>query len=175
MIDLFKRVLYVSLSLRGPDSLPGSRGTLVLCLIPWVAVTVAGNLMQWPENAGLALAGTALELTLLFGYSRMVLRFAGKLERWPQTIVSLLGVQAVITALSLPVIYLATRQDPPGPLLQAVDIALIAWWVVAMANIFSKALDTNLGIGALLSVAQLVLLLMVSGVLFSIFGVLPGA
>ncbi len=175
MIDLFKRVLYVSLSLRGPDSLPGSQGTLVLCLIPWVAVTVAGNLIQWPENAGLALAGTALELTLLFGYSRMVLRFAGKLERWRQTIVSLLGVQAVITALSLPVIYLATRQVPPGSALQAVGIAFLAWWVVAMANIFSKALDTNLGIGALLSVAQHVLLLMVLGVVLSIFGVLPDA
>ena len=110
MNELFKRLFSVSLSASGPDSLPGSQRTLVLCLIPWAVVTLAGNLMQFPDQKGLAMAGVVFELLLLFGYSRLVLLFTGKLERWPQTVVSLFGVQALITALTLPVIYLTTRQ-----------------------------------------------------------------
>ena len=174
MIELFKQLFYVSLSARGPDSLPGSQGMLVLCLIPWVVVTVVGNLMQLPEQTGLAMMGVAFELLLIFGFAGLVLRFAGKMERWPQTVVSLFGVQALITALSLPVIYLATRQDEAGLVLQAVDIAFIAWWLVAKANIFSKAVDRSLGVGALLSLGHFVLQFLGYILLYGIFGVPPG-
>ena len=173
MIELFKRLFYVSLNARGPDSLPGSQGMLALCLIPWVVVTVFGNLIQLPEQTGLAMMGVAFELLLMFGFVRLVLRFAGKMERWPQTIVSLFGVQALITALSFPAIYLATRQDEAGLFLQAVNIAFLAWWLVAKANILAKAVDLGLGMGALLSLGHYVLVLMVYAMLFTVFGVTP--
>ena len=175
MNELFKRLFSVSLSASGPDSLPGSQRTLVLCLIPWAVVTLAGNLMQFPDQKGLAMAGVVFELLLLFGYSRLVLLFTGKLERWPQTVVSLFGVQALITALTLPVIYLTTRQDEVGLFLTAVSIAFVAWWLVAMANILSKALDRSLGMGAVLSVGHYVLGLMIYALLFTVLGVMPEA
>ena len=174
MIELFKQLFYVSLSARGPESLPGSQRTLVLCLIPWVVVTVVGNLMLLPEQTGLAMMGAALEFLLIFGFAGLVLRFAGKMERWAQTVVSLFGVQALITVFSLPVIYLATRQDEAGLFLQAVSIAFLAWWLVAKANILSKAVDRSLGMGALLSLGHYVLGLLAYALLFAIFGVPPG-
>ena len=174
MIELFKRLFYVSLSARGPDSLPGSQGMLALCLIPWVVFNVAGMLMQLPEQRGLAVLGVALELIVMFGYAGLVLRFAGKMERWPQTVVALFGVQAVIAAFSLPVIYLAARQDEVGLFLQAIGIALLAWWLVAMANILAKAVDRSLGMGALLSLGHYLLGLLAYALLFAIFGVTPG-
>ena len=74
----------------------------------------------------------------------------------------------------MPVIYLATRQDEAGLFLQAVSIAFLAWWLVAKANILSKAVDRSLGMGALLSLGHYVLGLLAYALLFAIFGVPPG-
>ena len=115
----------VSLGLRGPDSLPGSRGMLVLCLVPWVAVTALGYLMLLPASAVFVLPVMAFELLLLLGYSRFILLMAGKPERWPQTLVSLLGVQAIINALNLPLVYVVTSQEEPGLLLQAAEYGFL--------------------------------------------------
>ena len=66
MVAIFQGVLMVSLGLRGPDSLPGSRGMLVLCLVPWVAVTALGYLMLLPASAVFVLLVTARALAPAF-------------------------------------------------------------------------------------------------------------
>lgn len=175
MREIFKRVLYVSLSLRGPDSLPGSRGMLSLCLVPWAAVTIASNLIKVPGHTAPALAGVAFELMLLFSYSWLALRISDKLERWPQTLVSLIGVQAVIVALELPLAYLAARQDEPLLLFQLAEFAFLAWWLVALANIMSRALDRSLTFGVLLSAGYFMLWLIGYAMLFQALGVIPEA
>ncbi len=175
MLELVRRVLFVSLSLRGPDSLPGSRAMLVLCLIPWTAFSIAGNLLVFPRNPGLAILGVAMELTLLTSYSGLALQLAGKLERWPQTLVSLVGVQAIVTAASLPLNYLSARLDSPPVMLQAAGFALIAWWLVAMANILSQAVGRGLPAGVFLALTHFALHLATYALLFELVGVLPPA
>ena len=171
MPELFKRVVYVSLSLRGPDSLPGSQAMLALCLVPWAAVSIAGNLLVLPGHPVPALLGVALELALLLGYSWLALQLAGKLERWPQTLVALVGVQAVIEAASLPLTWLLARQDEPSLILQAADFAFTAWWLVAMANILSRAVDRSLLSGVLLALGHFVLALLCYAFMFEFMGV----
>lgn len=161
----------VSLGLRGPDSLPGSRGMLVLCLVPWVAVTALGYLMLLPASAVFVLPVMAFELLLLLGYSRFILFMAGKPERWPQTLVSLLGVQAIINALNLPLVYVVTSQEQPGLLLQAAEYGFLAWWLLAMANIFARAMDRATWVGLLLSVAHFFLYMILYVALTQLFGI----
>ena len=161
----------VSLGLRGPDSLPGSREMLVLCLVPWAAATVIGYLMLLPAPALLALPIAAFELLLLLGYSRFALWMAGKPERWPQTLVSLLGVQAIINALNLPLVYAVTSQEQPGLLIQAAEYGFLAWWLLAMGNIFARATDRGIGAGLLLSVAHFFLYMILYAALSQIFGI----
>ena len=171
MVAIFQGVLMVSLGLNGPDSLPGSRGMLVLCLVPWAAVTCIGYLMLLPAPAVFVLPVAAFELLLLLGYSRFVLWMAGKLERWPQTLVSLIGVQAIINALNLPLVYLATSQEQPGLLIQAADYGFLAWWLLAMGNIFAKAIDRSSWVGVLLSVAHFFLYMILYVSLTRFFGI----
>ena len=78
MIAILQGVLMVSLGLRGPDSLPGSREMLILCLVPWTAVTAIGYLMLIPAPAFFILPVVVFELLLLLGYSRFVLWMAGR-------------------------------------------------------------------------------------------------
>lgn len=161
----------VSLGLRGPDSLPGSRGMLVLCLVPWVAVTAIGYLVLLPASAVFVLPVMAFELALLLGYSRFVLWMAGKPERWPQTLVSLLGVQAIINALNLPLAYVVRSQEQPGLFLQAAEYGFLAWWLLAMANIFARAMDRGIWVGLLLSVAHFFLYMILYLTLTQLFGI----
>lgn len=171
MVAIIQGVLMVSLGLRGPDSLPGSRGMLVLCLVPWVAVTALGYLMLLPASAIFVLPVMAFELLLLLGYSRFILWMAGKPERWPQTLVSLLGVQAIINALNLPLVYVVTSQEEPGLLLQAAEYGFLAWWLLAMANIFARAMDRGTWVGLLLSVAHFFLYMILYVALTQLFGI----
>ena len=171
MPELFKRVAYVSLSLRGPDSLPGSQAMLALCLVPWAVVSIAGNLLVFPRHPVAALLGVVLELGLLFGYSWLALQLAGKLERWPQTLVALVGVQAIIVAGSLPLTWFSARLDEPSLVLQAAGFAFVAWWLVAAANIFSRAVDRGLLSGVFLALGHYVLSLMCYAFMFEFMGV----
>lgn len=171
MLELARRVFLVSLSLRGPDSLPGSQAMLAFCLVPWAALSIIGNLLVFSDYPGPALLGVALELILLLGYSRLVLQLAGKPERWPQTLVSLVGVQAVIVAAALPLTWLSAGLDEPSVMLQAAEFAFIAWWLVAMANILSQAAGRSLLSGVLLAVGHFVLYLMAYAFMFEFLGV----
>ena len=171
MVAIFQGVLMVSLGLRGPDSLPGSRGMLALCLVPWTAVTAIGYLMLLPASAVFVLPVVAFELLLLLGYLRFILWMAGKPERWPQTLVSLLGVQAIINALNLPLVYVATSQEQPGLLVQAAEYGFLAWWLLAMGNIFSRAMDRGIWVGLLLSVAHFFLYMILYVSLTQLFGI----
>ena len=171
MVAIFQGVLLVSLGLRGPDSLPGSRGMLVLCLVPWVAATSLGYLMLLPASAVFVLPVAAFELLLLLGYSRFILWMAGKPERWPQTLVSLLGVQAIINTLNLPLVYVATSQEQPGLVVQAAEFGFLAWWLLAMGNIFAKSMDRGIWIGLLLSVAHFCLYMILYVSLTQLFGI----
>ena len=174
MVEILKGVFFVSLGLRGPDSLPGSRGMLAMCLIPWAAVTVTSNLMRLPEEQVAALAAAALELALLFGYPWLVLRMAEKLERWPQTVVSLVGVQALIAAIYLPLAYFAVGRDEAGLFPRLAEVAFIAWWLLAAANIFARSVDRSVVVGLVLSACHFFFTLMAIIMLFQVLGVPPG-
>lgn len=175
MIAILKGVVMVALGVRGPDSLPGSREMLALCLAPWLAVTVLGYLMLLPGSPVFVLPVAAFELLLLLGYSRFVVSMAGKPERWPQTLVSLLGVQAIINALNLPLVYIATSQEQPGILIQAAEYGFLAWWLLAMGNIFSTAIDRSLVVGMLLSVGHFIAYMILYVTLARFLGIPIGA
>lgn len=171
MVAIFQGVFMVSLGLRGPDSLPASREMLVLCLVPWAAVTALGYLMLLPAPAVFVLPVMAFELLLLLGYSRLVLWMTGKPERWPQTLVSLLGVQAIINALNLPLVYVVTSQEQPAFLFQAAEYGFLAWWLLAMGNIFAGAMDRSIWAGLLLSAAHFFLYMILYVALTQLFGI----
>ena len=173
MVAMLNRVLYVSLCLRGPDSLPGSRVTLLVFLAPWVAISMCAYLISWPEVPSLAVTLVVFELLLLFAYSRFVLWIHQKPERWPQTLVALVAVQALISAPQLPLVYLSERQEETGFVIEALGYGFLAWWLLAAGNILSKAADRRLWVGLALAVAHLLLFVLISASLLDFFGVIP--
>ena len=170
---MLTRVLSVSLCLRGPDSLPGSRAMLLLCLVPWVAISACGYLLLWPAEPAFAVTAVALDLLLLFAYSRFVLWIYEKPERWPQTLVSLVGVQALINLLHLPQVYLASVREQPGIVLEAMGYGFLAWWLLAMGNILSEAAGRRLWVGLALAFGRLLLYLLIFASLLQSFGLSP--
>ena len=170
---MLTRVLSVSLCVRGPDSLPGSRAMLLLCLVPWVAISTCGYLLLWPAKPAFAVTAVALELLLLLAYSRFVLWIYEKPARWPQTLVSLVGVQALINLLQLPQVYLAGLREQPGIVLEAMGYGFLAWWLLAMGNILSQAAGRRLWVGLALAAGHFFLYLLVLASLLQSFGLSP--
>ncbi len=161
MVQILSSVFLVSVGLRGPDSLPGSRSMFAICLVPWVAVSICGYAMLLPLSVVMALPIVIFELLLLLAYSRFVLWLAGKPERWPQTLVALVGVQAMINTLYLPLIYIAKSREQTGLFFDAAEYGFLAWGLLAMGNIFAKAVERRIWVGVLLSMAQVILFMIV--------------
>lgn len=175
MAAMLTRVLSVSLGVSGPDSLPGSRQMMLVCLVSWTAISTCGYVMLHPGAPLLVPVVLASELLLLFAFSRFVLVIYGKPERWPQTLVSLLAVQALINALHLPLIYFGMPREEPGIVVDAVGYGLLAWWLLAAGRILARAVDRPVWVGLPLSVAHFFFSLLMYVSLVQLFGLAPGA
>ena len=171
---MLTRVLSVSLGVSGPDSLPGSRQMMLLCLVSWVAISTCGYVLLFPGAPLLVAVVLVFELLLLFAFSRFVLVIYGKPERWPQTLVSLLAVQALINALQLPLIYFGMPREEPGIVVEAAGFGLLAWWLLAAGRILAKAADRPVWVGLALAVAHFFFSLLMYVSLLQLFGVAPG-
>lgn len=171
---MLTRVLSVSLGVRGPDSLPGSRQMMFLCLVSWVAISISGYVLLHPGAPVLVAVVLVTDLLLLFAFSRFVLVIYEKPERWPQTLVSLLAVQALINVLHLPLIYFGLTQDEPGIVVEAAFYGLLAWWLLAAGRILSRAADRPVWVGLALALAHFFFSLLMHQSLLQLFGAAPG-
>ena len=144
---------------------------LAVCLIPWLAITVTGNLMRFPEEQVAALTGPVVELALLFGYPWLVLRMAEKAGTLAaDCVVSLVGVQALIGAIYLPLSYFAVAGGT-RPVSAIGEIAFVAWWLLAAANIFARSVDRSVTVGLVLSACHFFFTLIAISMLFQALGV----
>ena len=138
MGEIARRLLLVSIGQRGPEDLPGSREMLGLCAFAWLAATVTINRIMVP-NMGFAALGAVVELALMFGYLRLALTLTGKIERWVQSAVAMMGVQAMIECLRAPFSYLAHNQQEPMMIVDLARSGFMAWWLIATAYVFIRA------------------------------------
>jgi hypothetical protein len=166
---LFKALVDIALLRRGPEEVPASPVLLgvVIAIYVGVVLLVAAPFIGSP---GRAAAELALSVTFTLLFYRGVLQFARKTERFTQTMTALYGISAVFSPVVLPLVAAlaaqAKAQTPPPALLILGILFLCIWGIAITVYILRSALEwPALGaFGVLL--AQNLLLLVLSAVLF---------
>ncbi len=135
------RLIKISLLMESPAALPGSRNALLLTVLAYFLVGYVALGDKYPVPVILAQVG--LEIAILGSISFLFLKLKGKLQRLLQTLYALIGVNLVISVLSLTVL---TLIQPDGELQPdswqlKLQLAILLWNLAAVSLIFQRAFE----------------------------------
>ena len=144
----------------GPDRVP-TFGTFVLVVaFANIAISVlAGVVGPLAERPGAAIALPVLHAAVIGASTWLVLLAKGLQQRFTATFVALLGTDALITCLSLPLSAFLRPSDAPDLLdvfASLLQLGLFFWWIAVAGHVFARALEIARGQGV--AVASFVML-----------------
>jgi hypothetical protein len=165
--------LYFAIAIwrRGPQDLPAVGILLPLTIAAYVLLSAAVGASLPAMRPGW-LPQVALDALFFSLWYWLLLAIAGRRERYLQTAAALFGLQTVIAAPSMVVIWLMQRMAHDDSLRLPVYFAALAlaiWTLVAIGHILRSALERSLGFCLILALLQM---LVEELLLVSVFG--PG-
>jgi hypothetical protein len=147
VLSLLSLFLDIALLRRGPDSAPGTMPALWLT-VAFYAVLCTGLMLLFPSPDAPWAAPRTVLVVFMFLWYRALLTLAGKPERFAQTFVSVLGYQAMLLPLELPVSWWYLRESTPErPALLPATLLLVVmiWSLVVNVRIVRAALEWPTG------------------------------
>ncbi len=144
MFELIKLYFDMCLLRKGPQDAPYS------LFVFWLSVAlygIAGLLLLYMSLGWLdSMIQLTVEIVLILGFTGGMLALSGRLSRFFQTASAMLGTDAIISFLGLPVIssmLLGSMSSLP----YYVSIGLMIWHLFITGHIFRHALDKSFGFG----------------------------
>lgn len=132
----------MSLFTSSPSNLPYSPECIYLTLLVYIGV---GELLLGDERSlSSILVQVAVEIFLLFLISLIILKFINKPQRLFQTMSALIGVNLIVSIVSLPVAYLlpeVSSGDRVDPIVLQVNLLLLLWNLAIISLIFKRAFE----------------------------------
>ncbi len=144
------------LLLSSPESLPYNRLNIALTLFCYFLI----GLLLVDEQRGylLVCAQIILELGMLGLIVYAGLKWKNLIARLPQTFSALLGINVIITAVTIPVYRAATRNEGNSDsLLIYVTIAILIWNLAVLSLIFKRSLEISTHLSAMITFNYFVL------------------
>ena len=144
----------------GPERVP-TFGTFVL-VVAFVNIAIsalAGIVGPLAERPGAAFALPVLHAAVIGAGTWLVLLAKGLHQRFTATFVALLGTDAMITTLSLPLSAFLRPSEAPTVIdlfASLAQLGLFVWWITVAGHVFARALDIARGQG--IAVASFVML-----------------
>jgi hypothetical protein len=127
-----------------PSNLPFNPNTIVFTLLAYVLVgyTLLGN-----QRTLLSISGQILiEVTILYAISSITLKLVKKPERLIQTVFALIGVNLIVSLISIPVFYLLSSPSPDQQLNSTsfqINVLLLVWNLAIISLIFKRSFQVN--------------------------------
>jgi hypothetical protein len=148
---------------KGPQDTPASSFLLMLAMLAYLLVGAAltGLEAQWPEG----LLQVLLEASMLLGFVWISVVAAGKTNRWLQTSVAMLGTDALISAIAIPLEGILLF-NPQADLVYLLMLLLILWHIGVVAHILRHALSQTITLGLALAIVYVFFSLQVLILLF---------
>lgn len=141
-------------------------------LIKWVFigyVTVGAVLFFSSTPTTIAIVISFTETILLTGFVYLLLSLFAVSERFLQTITALYGTGAIITSLSVPIVFYideSVRHEQSAGIAGLLLLAVVCWSYTIMAHILHKAIEKSLGVSLLLTFCYLYLSYKIISVIF---------
>ncbi|MFA9420236.1 MAG: hypothetical protein ACERLB_08815 [Gammaproteobacteria bacterium] len=141
------------LLISGPDRLPGGVQNIILSIFCYCLVGFA--LIDEQRSYATILSQIALELLLLALVCYSGLKWKGQLPRFPQAFSALIGVNIIISIVSIPAYRMLVQDDLVDGDLNRIAInttmVIVFWSLVVMTSIFKKAFNVNTLMAAMIS------------------------
>ncbi len=162
-MPLIKLFLDICLFRKGPQDTPASTMLLNWTLGAYFVVGFAllGLETQWVE----AVIQVLLEGAMLLGFVWISLKAAGKMNRFLQTTIAMLGTDALISSLAIPLVAIAVA-NPHAVIITLLLLMLMLWHVGVVAHILRHALSQTLAIGLGLAIVYVVFTYQIMVLLF---------
>jgi hypothetical protein len=162
-MPLIRLFFDICLFRKGPQDAPASTMLLKLALLAYFLAGLVLTALEAPWLEGIA--QVVLEGFMLFAFVGVSLLAAGKLNRWLQTVISLLGTDALITGFAIPLegVLLAY---PQAGLLHVLLLLLMLWHIGVLAHILRHALSQTLAVGLALAIVYVAFSVQVLVMLF---------
>lgn len=123
-----------------PSNLPFNPQTILLTLLAYVIV---GYLLLGNERSLISIVGQiSIEVGILFGISYLVLKLIKKPERMIQTLSALIGVNLIVSLVSIPIFHLLSApldDQQVNPLLIQINVILLVWNLAIISLIFKRS------------------------------------
>lgn len=145
MWPLISRIAAIARFRAGPQDLPADPRLLGAVVAVDAVVNIVAMSFFTAAGQAAVVVLAALGLALMFSYIAVYLR--GGVNRWLQTATALIGTDAIISLLSLPLsAAIARHVQPDGtssadPLLSLAMLALLAWYWAIAGRVFRAAMD----------------------------------
>jgi hypothetical protein len=145
----FKHYLLMCLLLSSPDRLPYNAN--ILFLTGFVYYLVGLMLVDDKNSYAMICARITLEIGMLGLITFVGLQARNSLLRFQQTFSALLGTNAIITAVSIPVYRLVARDNADDNLLIYVFLAILIWNLAILSLIFKRSFEISTHLSAMIS------------------------
>lgn len=144
MFELIKLYFDMCLLRKGPQDVPYS---LFVFWLSMVLYGFSGLLLLYMRLGWLdSMIQLSVEIVLILGFTGVMLTVSGRLSRFFQTASAMLGTDAIISFLGLPVIS-SMMLGSMSSLPYYVSIGLMIWHLFITGHIFRHALDKSYGFG----------------------------
>ena len=145
-----KHYLLMSLLLSSPQKLPYNSYCVLLSGFAYFALGLL--LVDEQRGYGMVCAQIILELGMLALIAYLGLRWTHKLPRFQQTFSALVGINVVITAITIP-LYRATTgyQDSTENMTVYVTLIILIWNLAVLSLIFKRAFEISTQLSAMIS------------------------
>ncbi|HIG64701.1 MAG TPA: hypothetical protein EYQ43_03880 [Methyloprofundus sp.] len=138
MYAYLKLLFNICLFSKGPQQIPHS--TQLLRLTAVVYALISYLLIQVSTDSLSALLQVATELIIIFSFTALMLVIAKKMSRYVQTTSTLLGTDALISLLAIPVLNML-HQDASNMPAVFIMLALMLWNWLVTAHIIRHTLN----------------------------------
>jgi hypothetical protein len=153
---------------QGPADIAASNSLFKLSLLVYLLAGLAVNLLDGSWQMSLWVSVT--ELLLMLGFAGLVLKLAGKLPRYQQTVTALAGTGTLLAIVAWPLLwffYGLEEQAQPSNLLLIGLMAIMLWSLMVHAHIYRQALDIRVGSAVALTIGYTILAVVITGLVMS--------
>lgn len=148
---------------KGPQDISHSQHILRLTMLGYAAVSYL--ILQISANSLTALLQVATELIITISFVALLLSMVNKPYRFVQTVSTLLGTDALISAFAMPIIATLSL-DSNNVLAFFTMLALMIWHWIITAHIIRHALDKSFSFALGITFLYLLIAFQIIGVLF---------
>jgi hypothetical protein len=145
-----KHYILMCLLLSSPERLPYSPHSIVLTVFSYLLIGLL--LVDEQRSYAIVCAQIILELGMLGLIAYVGLRWKKSLARFQQTFSALLGINMIITAVTIPVYRsLVSHTDSMENLLIYVTLVILIWNLAVLSLIFKRCFEISTHLSAIIS------------------------